>query len=67
MPCHPPRYATISVPFCKAYPQEVIAICALKSGSNLEKSRGVGTRVVVLTKNQIGRLLAFVRRLKASN
>jgi hypothetical protein len=66
MPCHLPRYATISVPFCEAHAQEAIAICAQKSRSNLAKSQRFGTRIVGLTKNQIGRLVAFVRRLQPS-
>jgi hypothetical protein len=66
MPCHPPRYATISVPFCKTDAQEVIVECAPKPRTNLTRVQGPGSRMSGLARNQIGRLLTFVRRIQAS-
>jgi hypothetical protein len=63
MPCHPPRYATISVPLFKTDAQEVIVRCTPRPQANLTSAQGFGSRMFGLARGQIGRLLTFVRRL----
>jgi hypothetical protein len=67
MPCHPPRYAIISVPLCKTDAQEVIVECAPKPRANLTSVQGPGSTMFGLARNQVARLLTFVRRIQASS
>jgi hypothetical protein len=67
MPCHPPRYATISLPFPKTHAQEVILKRMQESGANLGKVEPFGSRMFDGTRNQISWLLTFVRRFQFSD